>query len=159
MESLGLDLKLILAQIINFGLLVFVLSRFVYQPLIRLLDERKAKAEEILAKSKKIEEQLGALEDKEEEILKEAREKAREEREKLLLLASEEKKAIIEQARVAAAREAERGMARVSLAQAEAAEQLKKEFVKKVVEELMDKLTPRANKKDSYPWLDRILKE
>lgn len=43
MEALGIDLKLILAQIINFSLLFFILSKLLYKPLGNLLNERSQK--------------------------------------------------------------------------------------------------------------------
>jgi F-type H+-transporting ATPase subunit b len=49
MESLGIDLKLIIAQLINFGILFFLLSKFAYKPIMNLLDTRQKKIEQGLA--------------------------------------------------------------------------------------------------------------
>lgn len=49
MESLGIDLKLIIAQLINFGILFFLLSKFAYKPIMNMLDERQKKIEQGLA--------------------------------------------------------------------------------------------------------------
>ncbi|MEI6499042.1 MAG: F0F1 ATP synthase subunit B [bacterium] len=45
MEALGIDLKLIIAQLVNFGILLFLLNKFLYKPVINMLDERKNKVE------------------------------------------------------------------------------------------------------------------
>ena len=37
----GIDWKLLLAQLVNFGVVLFVLSYFVYKPLLRMIDERR----------------------------------------------------------------------------------------------------------------------
>lgn len=39
---LGIDIKLLIAQLINFGLLVWLLARFVYRPSIRLIEKNEA---------------------------------------------------------------------------------------------------------------------
>src|SRR3989344_4681980 len=46
--NLGLDWKLLLAQMFNFGILAFVLTKLVYKPLLKALKERQkiAKANE-----------------------------------------------------------------------------------------------------------------
>jgi len=49
MESLGIDLKLVIAQLINFGILFWLLSKFAYKPIMNLLEERQKKIEQGLA--------------------------------------------------------------------------------------------------------------
>lgn len=43
--KLGIDIKLLIAQIVNFGLLLWLLTKFVYNPIIKRIegDERKLK--------------------------------------------------------------------------------------------------------------------
>lgn len=53
MEVLGIDLKLIIAQIINFGILFFLLSKFLYKPVNGLLDERQKKIDKGLKDAEK----------------------------------------------------------------------------------------------------------
>lgn len=43
MESLGIDLKLIIAQLVNFGILLFLLNRFLYKPVVSMLEGREEK--------------------------------------------------------------------------------------------------------------------
>lgn len=45
MEALGINLKLILAQIVNFGIVFFLLSKLLYKPVGNLLSERTEKIE------------------------------------------------------------------------------------------------------------------
>lgn len=44
--TLGIDYRLFLAQLLNFGLVVFVIWKWVYIPLLRILDERTSKIEQ-----------------------------------------------------------------------------------------------------------------
>lgn len=41
--ALGIDLRIFIAQLINFAVLVFVLYRFAYGPILNLLEQRKEK--------------------------------------------------------------------------------------------------------------------
>ena len=50
-SKLGIDWRLLLAQMINFGILVFVLTKFLYRPMLKLLDERRQKIAEGLAQA------------------------------------------------------------------------------------------------------------
>lgn len=72
MEALGIDLKLIIAQVVNFGIVLFLLQRFLYKPIISMLDERKEKIARGLEDSEKAKETLT----KSEETAGKAREKA-----------------------------------------------------------------------------------
>lgn len=60
LHQLGIDGKLLLAQIINFIVLAFVLYKLAYRPLLRLLDKRSRSIEQSLADAKKVQEQLAA---------------------------------------------------------------------------------------------------
>lgn len=46
MEKLGIQPILILAQVVNFVIILLLLKKFLYKPIIKVLDERKKKAEE-----------------------------------------------------------------------------------------------------------------
>lgn len=58
LTSLGIDLKLLIAQVVNFGILLFILTKFLYKPLLKLLDERKQKIAQGLDDSQKAETKL-----------------------------------------------------------------------------------------------------
>ncbi|MFH0853117.1 MAG: F0F1 ATP synthase subunit B [bacterium] len=57
LEKLGIDFRLLIAQIINFGILIFLLYRFAYRPIIRVLDNRAKRIEQSLVDAKNIEHQ------------------------------------------------------------------------------------------------------
>lgn len=71
-STLGIDPKLILAQVVNFLILFFVLKKLVYKPVVALLEKRRTMVEQSVHNSKKIEERLAALEDERKKILSEA---------------------------------------------------------------------------------------
>lgn len=67
MEQLGINLPALVAQIVNFGLLLVILRLVAYQPIMRMLDERSERirqgieqAEEIKHQAARSEEELAA---------------------------------------------------------------------------------------------------
>lgn len=71
--KLGVDWKLLLAQVVNFLILLFVLRRFAYKPMLKFLDDRSKKIETGLRDAKRATEKLSEIEAKEREVLEEAR--------------------------------------------------------------------------------------
>lgn len=61
-REFGINWKLLIAQLINFSILVFILAKFVYKPILRALDARRKKIEEGVAFSEKAKEELGKVE-------------------------------------------------------------------------------------------------
>lgn len=57
-EKLGIDGRLLLAQLVNFGILLYLLHRFVYGPILIALQKRAETIEKSLADAKAIDEQL-----------------------------------------------------------------------------------------------------
>lgn len=77
LANLGIDIKLLAAQMINFVLLLFILKRFAYQPMLRLMDERSDKIEKGLKNAEAAEQKLRSIEEEEKSILTNAREEAK----------------------------------------------------------------------------------
>jgi F-type H+-transporting ATPase subunit b len=94
LAALGIDLKLFLAQLLNFAVVLFVMWKWVYRPLLKTMDARTAKLEQGL---------------KDAEAAGSAKEEAQAERDKAITAARMEAKKIIEEA--AAMAETERASA------------------------------------------------
>jgi len=77
-EKLGLDYKLIIAQIVNFVLLLVILQRLAYKPVLKMLKDRTEKIEKSLKQAKKIEEELKNTEETKLSEIKKAKEEAQE---------------------------------------------------------------------------------
>ena len=58
MEKLGINWGLLLAQLINVGLLLWLLTRFLYQPVLNMLNERTRRIQESLQDAERVKEQL-----------------------------------------------------------------------------------------------------
>lgn len=116
MEKLGVDWRLFIAQVINFLVLFFVLRKFLYKPMVAMLERRRETIEKSLEDAKKISEASAVAAAQKEEIIREARREAGkiiEEavvradalKEEKVLLTKKEVEKIIEQGRVQLAEE------------------------------------------------------
>lgn len=77
MEKLGIEPQLLLTQIVNFAIMVFLLTKFLYKPILKALEERKKKIETSLKLVEKQELEAEKWEKRHQELLVEAREEAR----------------------------------------------------------------------------------
>lgn len=76
LTKLGIDGRLLIAQIINFLVLLFILYKVLYKPVLKVLDERQKKIETSLKHAKQIEKNLFESQGEKEKILTEARNEA-----------------------------------------------------------------------------------
>jgi F-type H+-transporting ATPase subunit b len=77
LSQLGIDGKLLLAQGVNFLVLLFILHRFVYKPMLAFLEKRTERIEEGLKNAEEARKRLDEASKSEERILAEAREEAK----------------------------------------------------------------------------------
>lgn len=114
MESLGIDLKILIAQTVNFVIVMILLWKFAYNPIIKILDERKNKIaqglkdaesaakskEETIVESRAISDKAHA---EASEILKNAKESAVSEANEIIKKANDQADRILENAKNEAA--------------------------------------------------------
>jgi F-type H+-transporting ATPase subunit b len=110
LEALGINTTWLLAQIINFGLLVFILSRIAYKPVLNALNTRKQKIQESLDYAESVKKQAAEQQKDFDRKLEEARREAQsaaavaaqageKEREVILAQARADARKVIEQAK------------------------------------------------------------
>ncbi|MCC7357204.1 F0F1 ATP synthase subunit B [Candidatus Uhrbacteria bacterium] len=76
--ALGLNGKLFMAQLFNFGIVLFVMWRFVYRPLLALMDKRTKEIQDGLKHAQDAKVRLADAQAEKERILKDARVAAQE---------------------------------------------------------------------------------
>lgn len=76
LESLGIDWRLIIAQVINFLVLLFLLKKFLYGPIIDILESRQKKIQDGLENFDRSEQELEKARIEAKKIISEANEKA-----------------------------------------------------------------------------------
>jgi F-type H+-transporting ATPase subunit b len=75
-EALGINVKILIAQLINFSVLVFVLWRFAYKPVLKVLNDRREKIIQGVKSAEESENKLAEAEEKEKAIITEAKKEA-----------------------------------------------------------------------------------
>jgi F-type H+-transporting ATPase subunit b len=77
-SHMGVDWRLILMNAVNFGIVAVILYYAAFRPVIKMLDERKAKIEAGLRDAEEMKKKLAEAEQKQAEILRAARQGAQE---------------------------------------------------------------------------------
>jgi len=107
-SRLGVDIPKLITQLITFTIVLLILRKFAYQPILTMLEKRREKIRESLENAEKVEKELAEAEITRKNILKEANEKANE----IVAQANETAQAQVEQKIQAAVAEAERIVAK-----------------------------------------------
>lgn len=146
MGAIGINWQVFLAQLITFGILFFLLSKLLYKPIRRTLDERSARIKESIEQADQIKQQLANTEQQ----VKEQLDNARKEGQNILAQAAQIGERFKEEAKVEAKKEAEgivaKARAEIEMERDKAIDEVRREFVdltikaaEKVVKETMDK--------------------
>jgi len=72
-HNLGIEWKVLLAQIVNFAVLLFILKKFAYKPILKVLNDRQKRIEEAINRSKSVDKRMAEIETLKEKVLDEAR--------------------------------------------------------------------------------------
>lgn len=75
-KAFGLDIRILAAQLINFGILLFLLWKFGYKPMFKLLEDRKNKIETGLENAALAETKLKEMGEQEKKVMVEAKKEA-----------------------------------------------------------------------------------
>ncbi len=156
MEGLGLDLKLLIAQIFNFLVLLFVLKKFLYKPILNFLDERKKKIEESLITVEKINKKLSEIEDEKKRIIHEASLEAARIISQEKKLGEEETERISEEARRKAQEELRKGVVLVQQELEKAKREVRLEAIK-ISQEMVMKILDKLPDEDKRKLLEKAL--
>ncbi len=130
MEKFGIEPILLVAQIVNFTILLILLRLFLYKPVLKILDERKKKVAHSIKSAEEIEKRLEQSSLEQEKLL----DKARAESATLIKEAKEEAKALSE--KIAA--EAKEQVTQMMTKNKERLELEKEQMMKEVRKDLAD---------------------
>lgn len=159
LNALGLDIKIFIAQLINFSVLFLVLYKFGYKPLLRFLDERKATIEKGVDDARQAQAKLLEIAEQEKEIVKNAKKEA-------LAIVEEAKKAseLKREKTLSKAREeigeiinVEKEKMRIE--KAETLKEIKKEIAGLIVDSLNMVLPQTMNEKRDQAIIEKIVKD
>ena len=146
MEKLGINIPVLLAQLVNFTILLILLYLFAYKPLLKTLDNRSARIKESMDMAQKIKEQAARTEVE----VKAQLDAARQEGQAMIAQASQVGERVKEEAKQGARQEAQavmvRAKAEMDREREKVVDELRKEFADiailaagKVIKESLDK--------------------
>jgi F-type H+-transporting ATPase subunit b len=69
LNQFGINPLLLAAQVVNFLILLFILKKFMYKPILKVLDERKERIAQSLKNAEEIERKLALTEEEKDKIL------------------------------------------------------------------------------------------
>ncbi|MDD5397368.1 MAG: F0F1 ATP synthase subunit B [Candidatus Moranbacteria bacterium] len=98
-NTFHIDWKLIIAQLVNFAIVLFVLKKFAYGPVLKMMEERSEKIEKGISDAENAGKKLAEITEKEKEVLVEARKQAQEIIAKAEVTAAKSKEEIIVEAK------------------------------------------------------------
>ncbi len=76
MEQLGIEPKLLIAQLVNFAIIVFVLQKLLYKPILDMINKRKKEIAEGVSLTEKMRVEEEKFKEKQEKAMAKAREDA-----------------------------------------------------------------------------------
>lgn len=94
--TLGINLKIFIAQLINFGIVLLVLWKWAYKPVVKLLEERQEKIEKGVKQATQIEQRLIDLEKEQQTIIATAKKEGAALLDKTRVQVDERKKILLE---------------------------------------------------------------
>ncbi len=168
--KLGIHPLLLIAQIVNFIILLWLLNRFLYKPILRLFRERSSKIEEGLKTAENLKRQAAESEEKQRILIEEAKKEAHriveqatklgdEEKKKILQIANEESKKIVERALTEIDQEKKNIMTEIKKEVGEMVVSLSTAMVKKIIDEKTHKDLLESAVKEVEKELDSIGKK
>ena len=156
-KALGIDGRILFAQLFNFAILVWVLWRFAYKPVFKILEERKDKVYKGLEDAEAASLKLKEAEEENKKILLEARQEA------IKILEQAQEKAETKQNEIIAKAEAEIGVimekerAKIAVEKANSLNQLKAEVSSLVMLSLKKFLEENLNETKDQAIVEKIV--
>ncbi len=126
-KALGLDLRILLAQLLNFAILMWVLWRFAYRPVFKILEERRLKVNKGLDDAEIAASKLEEAEARNKQILLEARQEANKILEQAQAKAEHKQEEIIAKAEAEIGVIMEKERAKIALEKSKSLSQLREE--------------------------------
>lgn len=77
MEALGIEPLYLIAQLVNFAVVFFLLRKFLYKPVLTMLDKRKAEVADSIDRANRMKTEEEKLKEKHEKLIADAKKEAR----------------------------------------------------------------------------------
>lgn len=157
-DKLGIDLKLLLAQVVNFVILFVILKKLLYKPILNVMDKRKKMIEKSVEDAKRIEEQVAKVAEEKTKILSDASNEAMAVIEQARKTGEEERQKALEKARKEISGLADRYRGELAMEKVKMLEELKGEIAQMIVT-ASEKIMRKEFSKEDQHRLEKAIKE
>ncbi len=157
-ETFHIDYKLLIAQVINFAIVFFVLYYFALKPLMQTMKDRTAKIEKSLDDAKRVEEKLSKTEEDYEKELAKAKKEANEIINKAGVVAEKKKKEMLSNAKDEIGNIINKEKEKMQQEKAKTIKEIKKEVANLVVASLEKILGEKKDSKKNQELIKKIIK-
>ena len=157
-NNLGINGKLLLAQIVNFLILLYVLHRFAYKPILKILNERTRKIEEGLSNSEEARKKLLEITEKEKQILNSARKEAHEIINKVQAVASADSKRLAEESEATSKRMIEEARQEIQREKEQIVKEAKEEIGELVILATSKVIGEKLNSEKDKKLIEEVIK-
>ena len=76
-HNFGIDWKVLIAQVVNFAILLFILKRFAFGPVMKILNDRRERIAKAIEQAQHVEDRMKEIDSMKEAVLSEARTESR----------------------------------------------------------------------------------
>lgn len=159
LQLFGIDWKLMLAQLINFAIVVLVLWKFAIKPLTATMEKRGKEIEQGLFDAEKAKEKLEAVQEEVKEKLQEARQEASVILDKARALAEENKKASVDRTKEEVEALIKKAKEQINSEKDTMVAEVKTEVAQMVVTALSKILSEGLSKDLDKKYIDKVLKD
>lgn len=157
-EIFHIDAKLLIAQIVNFAIVLAVLYFFVSKPIVKIMAERTKKIEDSMKNATEIEERLSQTKEEYEKMIKEAKVNATEIIEKASKFGEDKKSQIIESAKEEIKKTIEQEKEKMELQRSQTMKEMKKEISDIVMISLEKVIGSKMTKKEIEDSIKETIK-
>jgi F-type H+-transporting ATPase subunit b len=154
LNEFGVDWRLLLAQIINFSILLFVLKKILYKPILKMLEDRRERIAQAEKNAEDIEKRLEKIESEREKTI----EKASSEAMKILEDATKTSSQIIEEAHTKASEDIQTMIAKAKMQIAQDHDKMREEIRSELADLVATAMTVVYEKKLTKSDQEEIIK-
>ena len=159
LTALGLNVKILIAQLINFAVLFFVLWKFGYKPMLKMLADRKDKIEKGVSDAELATQKLSEAGEKEKEIVLKAKKEAIALIEEAKADAERRKGEIVAKAKEEVGVIINQEKEKIQAEKADVLKSVKKEISSLVIEVLEKVLEEKIDSKKDEDLIKKVVKE
>lgn len=152
-DAFGINLGIVIAQLVNFGILLFVLYKILYTPILNFVEERTNKIERGVEHAKQAEQALKDASEREKQLLAEARREAASLVEAARANAKEQEAAILEKAKKEVAAVVQQGKKTIEAERKKMLSEVKGEVVSMVIDSTQKVLEGAVDENIDQAWL------